>query len=261
MSFLREHIENVQALALPDGVVEDGTWMAISRSALVTWHSAHTGMLHQAYVNGRFAGVTIDTEQRQLVVQTPVSLEVAVRVEVIAVNPCDAHVDFSGELEQPPVGSGRVKLTLLRSQALPLGAAVNVCSDHGTGEVQYDEPLNGTPIPIWPCLQDKAGLGMAQFGTGDFGYDSAAAVGFGKGSFGRGHFGLDADTITWISPPLPLGSYRFGVKVRDALGHESPATETETIAVIPAAKPVARLGVAAYQAQTNQLTLSISDQT
>lgn len=261
MLFSREHIENVRGLVLPDGVGEDGTSTAISRSALVTWDSAYTGMLHQAYVNGRFAGVTIDAEQRHLVVQAPVSLNAAVRVEVIAVNPGDAHLDFSEELEQPPASSGRVRLTLLRSQVLPVEATVDFHCDHGTGEVQYDEPLNATPIPIWPCLQDKAGFGMARFGAGDFGYDSAAAVGFGKGSFGRGHFGLDADTIAWTSPPLPPGSYRFGVKVRDALGYESPATETETITVIPAAKPVARLGITAYQAQTNQLTLSISDQT
>jgi hypothetical protein len=78
---------------------------------------------------------------------------------------------------------------------------------------------------------------MSGFGVGDFGYDSAAAVGFGKGSFGHGQFGLDADTIEWISPLLMAGVYKFGVKVTDGAGNQSSASETEPITVMPAARP------------------------
>jgi hypothetical protein len=216
-------------------------------------------MLHQVYLDGRLAGATLDAEQRHLVVQPSESFLSAVRVEVVAVESQDAHLDLSNELDRPPTG-GRVRLVLLRSQALPLGAQVNVYFDDRAGQIDYGAPFNASPIPVWPCPQDKAGFGMARFGQGDFGHDSAACVGFGKGRFADGPFGMDADTIEWISPPLPLGRYRFGVKILDACGNESPAGETDPIAVVPAAQPAAALSVASFDSQTNLLTLHISNQ-
>jgi hypothetical protein len=259
MRLHRDGIENVRAFPLPEAIAADGRGTAVAGAALVTWHSSHAGMLHQVYLNGRLAGATFDVEQRQLVVQPPGSFLSAVRVEVVAVEREDAHLDLGNELEPPPAG-GRVRLVLLRSQALPPGARVNVYFDNGVGQIDYGAPLNPLPIAVWPCPQDKAGFGMATFGTGDFGYDAAACVGFGKGRFADGPFGLDADAIEWISPPLPLGRYRFGVKTLDACGNESPAGETSPIAVVPAARPAAALSVAAFDPQTNQLTLRISDQ-
>lgn len=258
MLFHREGIENVRVFSLPDGIAADGSSAAISAAALVTWRSCNAGMLHQVYLNGRFAGVTIDVEQRQLVVQSPGSFRSALRVEVVAVEPKDAHVDFADKFDPPPA-AGRVRLSILRSQALPLGVGINVYFDNGTGQIDYDKPLNASPIPVWPCPQDKAGFGTAQFGMNDFGYDSAASVGFGKGSFGSGQFGMDADTVEWISSPLPLGRYRFGVKIRDTYGNENIASETDLIAVVPPPKPATALSIVAFDRQTNQLTLCVSD--
>jgi hypothetical protein len=260
MPLHREGIESVRVFALPDSAAADGRCATVSGAMLVTWNSSHMEMLHQVYVDGQLAGVTIDTEQRSLVVATSSSFQSAVRVEVAAVEPQEAHVDFSNELERPTVGRGRIRLTLLRSQALPAGARATLYSDNGTLQIDYAKPLHALPVLLWPCLQDKAGFGTAQFGTGDFGYDSAAAVGFGKGSFGHGQFGLDADTVEWISPPLALGRYRFGVKVIDADGNESLASETEPIPVIPAATPAVGLEVATFDPETDQLTLRIVDQ-
>jgi hypothetical protein len=259
MSCLREGIHSVRALVLPDGVAPDGAYVALSRAALVTWCSSNEGMLHQVYVDGRFGGATLDAQQRQLVVQAPSSFQAAVKIEVIAVKPQDAHEDFASRLERPARGRGRVKLILLRSQTLPAEAWANFYFDNGTSEIDYMQPLNAYPIPLWPCPHDKAGFGMAQFGGGDFGYDSAASVGLGKGSFGHGQFGLDADTLAWISPVLPLGRYRFGVRVVDRRRNESSASETQTVSVIPAARPAAKLNIVAFDPQTNQLTMTVSD--
>jgi hypothetical protein len=259
MPFLREGIENVRAVFLPDAIAADGGRAAFSRTALVTWKSCLEDVLYQAYLNGCFAGATVDSQQRQLVIQIPSSFEAAVRVEVVAVEPTDAHLDFAHEIGYSAVCSARVKLTLLRSQTLPAAAVANIYFDNGTGGIDYSTPLNDAPIPLWPCWQDKAGFGLAQFGTGDFGYDAPAAIGFGKGVFGRGQFGLDADTIEWISPALPLGAYRFGVKVVDAQGNESLASETGPISIIPAARPASQLDVVTFDEQTNELTLSVSD--
>jgi hypothetical protein len=260
MPLVRDGIENVRVFVLPEGIAGDGQCAAVSHAALVAWHSSLAGLCHQVYVNGRWAGTTLDAEQRQLVIHAPSSFESAVHIEVIAVEPRDAHVDFAGALACPAVGSGRIRLRLLRSQALPIGATAHIYFDNGTGPIDYAVPLNPAAIPIWPCSQDKAGFGMAQFGAGDFGYDAAAAIGFGKGCFGHGQFGIDADAIDWISPPLPLGRYRFGVRIADARGNEGPPCETQAIAVIPAAKPAAGLDIVSYDPQINQLTLLIRDE-
>ncbi|MEN6332801.1 MAG: hypothetical protein ABFE01_00985 [Phycisphaerales bacterium] len=259
MRLHRDGIEDVRAVLLPDAIAADGCGAVIGGAALVTWHSSHAAMHHQVYLNNSLAGATFDVEQRQLVVQLPTSFLSAVHVEVVAVEPEDAHLDLSDELDPLPAG-GRVRLVLLRSQALPPKAHFNVYFDNGSGHIDYDAPLNASPISVWPCPQDKAGFAMAAFGTDDFGYDSAACVGFGRGRLGEGPFGMDADAIEWISPPLPLGRYRFGVKIVDACGNGSVAGETDPIAVIPPPQPAAALCVASFNPQTNELVLRISDQ-
>ena len=257
MGPVRTSIESVRAFELPSGVRADGGTVPTPGSALVKWRSSLHNLFHQVYVNGRFAGATIDNEQRQMVVPIPTSLETPVHIEVIGVEAEQANADFSDELEQPQADSGRVRMVLLRSQNLPIGAAAQIYFDNGTGQINYDDPLTDSPIQIWPAWQDKAGFAMSGFGLGDFGYDSAAGVGFGKGSFGNGQFGLDADTIEWISPPLESGIYKFGVKIANGFGNQSSAVETESITVTPAARPADELRVLSFDNQTNQLLLEI----
>jgi len=224
---------------------------------LVKWRSSWSDMFYQIYVNGQFAGVTTDSQQRQMVVQIPTSLESPVRIEVFAVAAKHAHIDFSSELDMSLANSGRVRINLLRSQNLPIGATAQIYFDNGTGDIDYDKALNDLPIRVWSAWQDKAGFAMSGFGISDFGYDSAAAVGFGKGSFGHGQFGLDADTFQWISSPMPAGLYKFGVKITDDAGNESISTETSQITVTPAAKPAEQLSISSFDKQTNQLVLKI----
>jgi len=259
MAFLREGIENVRVVPLADAIGPGGKGVTFSRAALVTWKSCREDRLYQVYVNGRFAGVTVSPQQRQLVIQIPASFEAAVRVEVVAVSTADAHRDFSGEIGDAAICTTRIRLTLLRSQTLPAAATANIYFDNGIGAINYDTPLNPVPISIWSCPQDKAGLGMGQFGLGDCGFDAGAAVGFAKGVFGHGQFGLDADAITWTSPVLPRGAYRFGVKVIDDLGTESPACVSGPITVVPPARPASGLDVLVFDEQTGEVTLSLRD--
>ncbi len=259
MSFNSNGIDSVRAFDLPAGIRADGQYIKSPQVALVKWRSTWNDKFHQVYVNGRYSGTTLDSGQRQLIVQVPTSPECPVRIEVFAVEAEYADMDFSSELTRPPVDSGRVTITLLQSQNLPAGATAQIYFDNGTGQIDYNNPITDTPIMIWPAWQDKAGLGMSGFGIGDFGYDSAAAIGFAKGSFGHGQFGLDADTIEWTSPLLPSGTYKFGVKVRDASGRQSTGSETGSITVTPAARPAEGLSVSSFDKQTNQLVLNIEN--
>jgi hypothetical protein len=259
MSFQRKGIENVRAVTLPDGIKADGRFTGLSRTALLTWQSDLVDVLFQTYVNGQLAGVTIHSDQRQLVVQAPASFDAAVHVEIIAVSRTSAHIDFGNQLAETNSDRQRVTLTLLRSQGLPADARLNFYFDAGSGEMDYNTPINPSPIPVWPCRQDKAGFGTAMFGTSDFGLDSAACIGFGKGCYGLGEFGMDADTIQWVSPILAGGTYRFGVVVTDEHGNASPPRETVPFVVAPPARPAASLDIVAFDPQIDRLTLRISD--
>ncbi len=254
---ISDGIEKVRVFELPVGIRADGGYVGTPRTSLVKWHSHWPNMLYQVYVNGRYAGVTADSQQRRMVIQMPTSLEAPVRIEVFAVKPEKADTDFSSEIG-PSIGrSGRVKIRLLRSQNLPVGATAQIYSDGGRGEIDYDNPLCNSPIKVWPTQQDKSGFGISRFGASDFGYDSAAAVGFGRGSFGEAQFGLDADILEWISAPMQTGVYKFAVKITDEAGNES-TSETVQVSAIPATKPAEQVSISSFDKLTNQLVLSIS---
>jgi hypothetical protein len=225
---------------------------------LVKWRSCCFDLFYQVYVNGQYAGATVDSQQRQIIVQLPTSLEAPVRIEVFGVEAEQADIDFSNEIDLPIGQSGRVKIRMLRGQNLPVGATAQIYFDNGTGVVDYNKPLNVLPIRVWPAWQDKVGFGMSRFGASDFGYDSAAAVGFGKGSFGNGQFGLDADTFEWVSPYIQTGIYRFAVKITDEAGNESCGSEADPVMVMPAAKPAEQVSIFSFDKETNQLELSVS---
>jgi len=258
MPLISSGIDKVRAVELPSGVWANGRSVEAPRTALVRWHSCWSNKFYQVYVNGRYAGATTDSQQRQMIVQMPTSLETPVRIEVFAVEADQANTNFSDEVDLSDGQTGSVRITLLRSQNLPIDSAAQIYFDNGTGEIDYDNPLTDSPIQIWLAWQDKTGFGMSRFGASDFGYDSAAAVGFGKGSFGRGQFGLDADTIEWVSRPLRAGVYKFAVKITDKAGNESNS-ETGQVTVIPAARPAEGVSISSFDKQTNQLVLEIAD--
>jgi hypothetical protein len=258
MTFTSNGIEKVRAFELPIGIWADGKRVGTPRTALIKWHSCLPNMFYQVYVNGQFAGATVDNQQRQMIVQIPTFLETPVRMEVFAVEAKQANTDFSNEIDTSIGQSGRVRISLLRSQNLPVGATAQIYYDGGSGEIDYDNPLNASPIRVWPTRQDKTGFGMSRFGESDYGYDSAAAVGFGKGSFGNGQFGLDADTFEWISTSMQAGIYKFALKITDEVGNESSGSETIQVTVIPAARAAEQVSISSFDKQTNQLVLSVS---
>jgi hypothetical protein len=258
MALINSGIDNVKIFELPCGIWADGTYVGSPRTALVMWRSVWDDKYYQVYVNGQYAGTTVDDQQRQMIVQIPTSFESPVKIEVFAVEPEYSVIDLSSEVESSLGRSGRVRIDMLRGQSLPISASARVYFDNGTGEIDYGEMLSDLPIRIWPACQDKAGFGMSTFGASDFGCDSSAAVGFGRGSFAHGQFGLDADTIEWTSPPLCAGNYKLAVKVVDEVGNESNGSETGQVTVIPAPRPAEQISISSFDKQTNELVLAIS---
>jgi len=258
MALIGGGIENVRAFEVPCGIWADGESVGSPRTVLVKWRSIWGDKFYQVYVNGQYAGATIDSQQRQMIVQIPTSLESPVRIEVFAVDAEQAGNDFSSEIESSIGQLGRVRISMLRGQGLPIGAFAQIYFDNGTGEIDYDKVLNDSPIRIWPARQDKSGFGMSCFAVDDFGYDSAAAVGFGRGGFSQGRFGLDADSLEWTSSVMGAGAYKFAIKVTDELGNESVGSETGQVVVTPAARPAEKVSVSSFDKQTNQLVLAIS---
>jgi hypothetical protein len=256
MGLIREGIEKVRAFELPVGVWRDGDSIAAPRLALVEWGSCWGDKFYQVYVNGQYAGTTLDADQRKMIVQIPTSLEAAVRIEVFAVVAREGDIDFSDKTGQVTGQGGRVRINFLRSQDLPIDSISHIYFDNGSGKIDYDNPLTDRAMRIWPAWQDKAGFGMSKFGVSDFGYESAAATGFGRGNFGRGLFGLDADMVEWISPTLAAGEYKFAVKITDGVGNES-CNESGQVTVVPAARPAERLNVTSFDKETNTLVLGV----
>lgn len=257
MALISSNIEKVRAYELPCGIWANGESVGMPRIALVKWQSSWSDKFYQVYVNGQYAGSTVNYQQRQLIVPVPTSLETPVRIEVFAVEAEQAGIDFSSEIDCPYSWSGRVRIIFVQSQSLPPDAIARIYYDNGTGTIDYNNPFSEKAIKVWPAWQNKGGFGMSRFGASDFGYGSSAALGFGKSSFGNTGFGFDDDTIEWVSPPLPAGTYKFAVKITDKFGNESSACETSQITVSPPAKPAEQLSVSSFDKQTNQLVLTI----
>jgi hypothetical protein len=249
MTLLSQNISKVRAFALPAGVKADGQARQLTGAAVVKWHSAYSDKLHQVYVNGRFAGATVDTEQRQIIVPIPLSARTAARIEVFVVEPKFADVDFSNQLAADNVQAGRVKIEFARTDNLPAGGSVDFYLS--------DYRLNNRSIKIRPDLADKGGFGLSSFGKSDFGFDGSAAVGFGKGNFGKGWFGFDADMFYWQSFQSDAGNYKFTVKTKDKAGNLAQEVETETMTVIPPAGPAEKLTAEFFDANSGKLILKV----
>jgi hypothetical protein len=250
MAIISEGINRVRAFVLPAGVNCDGLTNQLTCAAIVKWHSTHSNILHQIYVNDRFAGVTVEPGQQQLIVPVPLSQKSAVRIEIFAVEPEYADSDFSGELVTGQTQAGRVKIKFARTDNLPLNGNVDYCLE--------DDRLNRRDIKIHPEFADKGGFGLSCFGRSDFGYDGSAAIGFGKGNFGIGWFGFDSDMLCWQSEQFQTGNYKFNIKVTDSSGNKTQETiETEQITVISPARPAERLEVKSFDKQSRKLILEI----
>jgi hypothetical protein len=256
MGLISEGIEKVLAFALPMSIGEDGRSLSVSRDVIVKWKSKWNDKFHQVYVNGRFAGVTSDTEQRQIVAGLPTSFLSSVRIEIFAVEGCEADIDFGDCLAGSRGKSGRVRLNLLRDQKLAIDSGIEIFSDYGSGQIDMTSPINKEKLWMWSAREDKAGFGLSGFGLSDFGYDWSGAIGLGKGCFGAGQFGCDSDLFEWVSGQLNAGVYKFAVRILSEDGRESLAVQTGEITVLPSARGIEELTIKSFDKLSNELILN-----
>ncbi len=73
MALIGSGIENLSALELPCGIWADGEYIGSPLVVLVKWRSVWTDKFYQIYVNGQYSGTTVDSQQRQMIVQIPTS--------------------------------------------------------------------------------------------------------------------------------------------------------------------------------------------
>ena len=257
MGLVSSGINCVRAFGLAAGIKASGGAINEPLCALVKWRSEHEDKLHQVYVDGEFAGVTAEFAQREIVVGIRCSQSSGARIEVYAVEPGEAHIDFGQGLESHGK-RGRVELGWMRGMQLPFGGKAEVYSDNGSGEIDYGSPVTQDGILLWPGWQDKAGFGNGRFGVGDFGFDGCAAVGLGLGVFGKGEFGFDADEIRWMSGELETGRYKFAVETTNPSGRAcSSPVESEQVVLIRAAQPGESLEIDSYDKGVDEIEFSV----
>ena len=258
MILVSSGIDRVRAFALAGGIRADGSVINEPRSVLVKWRSQHEDKLYHVYVNGEFAGVTANCQQRMMAVAIQSCWASAARIEVYAVEPGQANVDFSDEVDSAGQ-MDRVRIGWLRFLSLPFEGEAEIFSNGGSGDVDYETPVTARSLRLWPTWQDKSGFGLSRFGMSDLGFDSSAAVGFGVGMFGDGEFGFDADEISWTTDELETGLYKFAVKVTDKFGNNNDnENESEQVVVIREAQPGEKLEIDSYDNAQNKLVLNIS---
>ena len=97
------------------------------------------------------------------------------------------------------------------------------------------------------------GYGLG-YGTGGYGFDGSSAKGYGY-NYGYGEYGYDCDMLTWLSAPLPPGTYPVKVVVTDIHGNESTAaTDSVVIATYP--RPAKDLAIDSYTLGTDTIAFT-----
>lgn len=153
--------------------------------------------------------------------------------------------------------TARVRLRWPTMMALGLDAAFNVYASAAGGEVDYDTPLNPTPIEAWPAdlAGFKTGFGLGAFGSGAFGFGDGG-FGFGVGGFGLGPFGFGAGWLEYLTEPMADGIYTFAVCPVDAAGNVNTAGAIEkSLNVAGRPWPPTDAEITAYDQATDTLTV------
>jgi hypothetical protein len=218
---------------------------------LVAFESANAGMCHQLYANGRLADCTDSPAERTLRLDgapAPVALVVA------AVPPHLRFSDLAGSLPSADARPGWLySRTVVGGSYVPDGTRMELLDDHASGEFA-DEPVASVLLaPPWTA---RWGFALAPFASDAFGHDAGPAPGLGMGAFAGGQFGFDAPATEIACPLAEEGTHQL--RLRTLRGDGAVASgEVESFESHPPPPPAEALTVSGYDAQTNELFLTI----
>ncbi|MDK1031347.1 MAG: hypothetical protein QGD94_05020 [Planctomycetia bacterium] len=237
MGFTADGITNVRSQPLLLGRTTEGTDITDAGFAEVRWESTQTTLYHQVYVDGRLAVVTEAPGVASATV--PVAADGPSLIEVIAVDSEDRWTDFSGSLTGfTDEVAARVKIQWSGGTYLdPAIDHFDVFSNGGSGDVDFQVPLNPLPVSAYAGGRTLSG--------------------FGRGGFGRGGFGRSAMRFAWTTDKLTPGTHKFAVLGVDAAGNRLANTLQEVeLEVAPPPRPPTDFAVSSYDQTDKQATLS-----
>ena len=216
----------------------------------VRFRSAHAGLCHQLYVNGRLADFTDTPAGRAFDVPAgPEPRELC----IAAVEPARRGEDLSGLLPPALREPGWLyTATVVREPGARAGDLLAVRSDRADAPLRVRESAPDW-LPRW-------GFGESAFGLGAAGYGGIGAPGLGRGGFGAGPFGFGAEVLELRVPLAADGTHAITLCTRSADGQTTDTPGGEVVAHPPPAPPAA-LHATAYDPQTHALTLTLEDPT
>lgn len=169
----------------------------------VAWQ---TGEQHDqlvlAYVDGRFAGMTHQTDQRELWLQMDPSISHEVQLWAISAEQAAGLI--------PPMTSGSsamATLTIRRDETWPVQTQLRWSVN------DQQQPT----LPLWSQLQPRSGFG-GLFGQGGFGFDDAAGFGLGRGELAEGPLGSDSTNWRFHAGHWSSQNHQVQLQAIDASG-------------------------------------------
>ena len=127
----------------------------------------------------------------------------------------------------------------------------------GSGQIDWENPLTGRYLDLFPNAAGLFGFGRAAFGMHRFGEGFASGVpGFGRLPFGRHPFGHGTAVIEAHDTATACGMYKYGLACYDDAGNVHVGSPEEvTVEVHMAPPPPTGLTKNSYNKQTNVLIL------
>ncbi|MFW6133076.1 MAG: hypothetical protein ACOC8F_04210 [Planctomycetota bacterium] len=219
----------------------------------VTFRSAHDGMCHQLYVNGRLADFTDTPAGRAFLL--PVSGEPR-ELCVAAVAPEHRATDLAAELPEAVRRPSWVyAATIPLTPDYRRGDRLSVHTDRGTGQTDPDPLIRRDLAPVWT---GRWGFGDSAFGRGAMGYGGIGAPGLGGGGFGAGAFGFGAEVLEIRAVLEEPATHTITLRTHPTVGEPADAPGG-TVAASPPPRPPGGLAATDYDPQTATLTLDIQE--
>jgi len=141
------------------------------------------------------------------------------------------------------------------------GDVARLCGDGGSGTVDYDNPLPGHAMPLFPDGTGVYGCGYAPCGAAPCGGHWLVGTwpGCGRAPCGVDPCGTGGPILTAHTRVTACGTYKFGFRIEDQAGNANAGSPGEVaVAVHTAPLRPTRLTKNSYDPLTETLTLAVA---